>query len=98
MLCCFLLFAFLWCGLKCAGELITTLDKHKGPLSSLKWNENGDFLLSGSFDRTAVVWDTKTWQRKQRFKYHSGNAIHSRNKKCSKCVPVPLSIMRSSFL
>jgi WD40 repeat protein len=48
------------------------LFKHKGPIFSLKWNKKGDFLLSGSVDKTAIVWDTKTWECKQQFEFHSG--------------------------
>lgn len=54
------------------GELKNTLNKHKGPIFSLKWNKKQDYLLSGSVDRTAIVWDTKTWECKQQFEFHSG--------------------------
>jgi len=55
-----------------SGDLKQTLFKHKGPIFSLKWNKKGDFLLSGSVDKTAIVWDTKTWECKQQFEFHSG--------------------------
>lgn len=58
--------------LNLSGELKQTLFKHKGPIFSLKWNKKGDFLLSGSVDKTAIVWDTKTWECKQQFEFHSG--------------------------
>lgn len=51
---------------------MTTLNKHKGPIFSLKWNKKGDYLLSGSFDETAIVWDIKTGEWKQQFEFHSG--------------------------
>jgi len=38
----------------------------------LKWNKKGDYLLSGSVDKTAIVWDTKTWECKEQFEFHSG--------------------------
>ena len=38
-----------------AGELTATLNKHQGPIFSLKWNKKGDYLLSGSVDKTAIV-------------------------------------------
>jgi WD40 repeat protein len=28
----------------------------KGPIFSLKWNKKGDYLLSGSVDKTAIIW------------------------------------------
>ncbi|KAK6923101.1 LIS1 homology motif [Dillenia turbinata] len=37
------------------GELRSTLTKHKGPIFSLKWNKKGDYLLTGSCDKTAIV-------------------------------------------
>lgn len=38
----------------------------------MKWNKKGDYLLSGSVDRTAIVWDIKTGEWKQQFEFHSG--------------------------
>lgn len=55
-----------------AGELKNTLNKHKGPIFSLKWNKKGDCLLSGSVDKTAIIWDAKTGDVKQQFEYHTG--------------------------
>ena len=55
-----------------AGELKNTLNKHKGPIWSLKWNKKGDCLLSGSMDKTAIIWDAKTGDVKQQFEYHTG--------------------------
>ena len=54
------------------GELVSTLNKHKGPIFSLKWNKKGDYLLSGSVDKTAIVWDIKTGEWRQQFEFHSG--------------------------
>ena len=70
---CIFMLIYLWdC---CSGELITTLNKHKGPIFSLKWNKKGDYLLSGSFDETAIVWDVKTGEWKQQFEFHSGASV-----------------------
>lgn len=49
--------------------------RHKGPIFSLKWNKEGDYLLSGSVDRTAIVWELKTGEWKQQFEFHSGTAL-----------------------
>ena len=57
------------------GELRSTLNKHKGPIFSLKWNKKGDFLLSGSVDKTAIVWDIKTGEWRQQFEFHSGATL-----------------------
>jgi len=61
------MFSFLF-----AGDLKNTLNKHKGPIFSLKWNKKGDCLLSGSVDKTAIIWDARTGDVKQQFEYHSG--------------------------
>lgn len=57
------------------GELRSTLNKHKGPIFSLKWNKKGDFLLSGSVDKSAIVWDIKTGEWRQQFEFHSGTTL-----------------------
>ena len=55
-----------------AGKLKQTLDKHQGPIFALKWNKKGDLLLSGSVDKTAIVWDVKSGEPKQTFDFHTG--------------------------
>ena len=57
-----------------AGELRNTLNNHRGPIFSLKWNRKGDLLLSGSVDKTAIIWDGRTGEVKQQFEYHTGGA------------------------
>ncbi|EFX62280.1 hypothetical protein DAPPUDRAFT_68093, partial [Daphnia pulex] len=32
------------------GRLASTLGHHKGPTFALKWNKNGNFILSAGFD------------------------------------------------
>lgn len=54
------------------GELVTTFNKHKRPIISSKWNKKGDYLLSGSIDTTAIVWNVKSGELKQQFDFHSG--------------------------
>ena len=54
------------------GELRSTLTKHKGPVFSLKWNKKGDYLLTGSCDKTAIVWDVKSEECRQQFDFHTG--------------------------
>lgn len=48
------------------------LERHKGPIFSLKWSKRGDMLLSGSVDKTAVVWNAATGEVKQQFEFHDG--------------------------
>jgi transducin (beta)-like 1 len=54
------------------GVLKNTLNKHKGPIFSLKWNKSGTSLLSGSVDKTAIIWDALTGEVKQQFEFHTG--------------------------
>jgi|EP01047_Picozoa_sp_COSAG01_P009832 transducin (beta)-like 1 len=53
------------------GKLLQTLQHHSGPIFSLKWNAKGDLLLSGSVDKTAIIWDAATGKVKQHFKCHA---------------------------
>jgi transducin (beta)-like 1 len=55
--------------------LKNTLNRHKGPIFSLKWNKSGNYLLSGSVDKTAIIWDAKTGEVKQQFEFHSGTTL-----------------------
>ncbi|KAL9648122.1 hypothetical protein ABK040_007487 [Willaertia magna] len=57
------------------GELKCTLDQHRGPIFSLKWNKAGNYLLSGSVDYTAIVWDVATASVKQQFSNHSAPTL-----------------------
>lgn len=49
-----------------------SLQGHKGPIFSLKWNKRGDLLLSGSVDKTAIIWNAKNGQPLQTFDFHTG--------------------------
>ena len=44
------------------GDLVHTLAHHKRPLFSLRWNPQGNFLLSGSMDKSSIVWDAASGQ------------------------------------
>ncbi|XP_057500228.1 WD40 repeat-containing protein HOS15-like isoform X1 [Actinidia eriantha] len=54
------------------GESKSILNKHKGPIFSLKWSKKRDYILTGSVDKTAIVWDVKAEEWKQQFEFHSG--------------------------
>ena len=57
------------------GKLVMTLQRHKGPVFSLKWNRTGSMLLSGSVDKTAIVWDCKTGDVIQQFEFHKAPTL-----------------------
>ena len=63
---------------ECAGMCRQSLVGHAGPIFSLKWNKKGDMLLTGSLDKTAIVWNTKAGTIKQQFSFHSGKLHMSR--------------------
>ena len=46
-----------------------------GPIFSLKWNKRGDCLLSGSVDKSAIIWDVATQQPKQIFEFHKAPTL-----------------------
>ena len=54
------------------GNLKYTSLKHSGPIFSLKWNKLGDLLLTGSVDKTSIVWDASTGECRQQFEFHAG--------------------------
>ncbi len=60
-----------------AGALQKTLNKHTAPIFSLKWNRKGNLLLSGSVDKTAIIWDTKSGDMKQEFQFHNGGTLEA---------------------
>jgi WD40 repeat protein len=65
------------CERRRAGELRNTLAAHKGPIFSLKWNRKGTLLLSGSVDKTAIIWDGRTGEVKQQFEFHTGARLRA---------------------
>ena len=54
------------------GKLERTLGEHKGPIFALKWNKQGNFILSAGVDKTTIIWDSLTGMLKQQFAFHSG--------------------------
>ncbi|KAJ1680032.1 hypothetical protein EV182_000815, partial [Spiromyces aspiralis] len=57
------------------GELRYVMRLHQGPVIALKWNKKGDYLLSGSLDKTIVVWDTLKGEYKQQLEAHKGPVL-----------------------
>ena len=47
-------YARIW---KANGELVSQLQKHKGPIFALKWNKRGNYILSAGVDKTTIIWD-----------------------------------------
>jgi WD40 repeat protein len=53
------------------GKLIKILKSHENVIFDLAFSENGDYLLSGSGDKTAKLWNVNNWNLETTIKYHS---------------------------
>lgn len=51
------------------------LNRHRGPIFSLKWNKKGEYLLSGSVDKTAIIWNAKSGEVEQVFEFHTAPTL-----------------------
>ncbi|EUC63839.1 transducin (beta)-like protein [Rhizoctonia solani AG-3 Rhs1AP] len=57
------------------GELFCVMTQHQGPIFSVKWSKTG-YLLTGSLDETAIVWDVEAGGKpKQRFSHHNDGCL-----------------------
>jgi WD40 repeat protein len=54
-----------------SGELIKILKSHKNVVYGLAFSEDGNYLLSGSGDSTAKLWNVKNWNLEKTITYHS---------------------------
>jgi WD40 repeat protein len=41
---------------------VAVLSKHTGAVTSLGWSPDGSLLVSGSEDKTAVIWKKDSWE------------------------------------
>ena len=57
-------------------HLQKTLKCHELPLTNCAFNKNGDMFLTGSYDRTCIIWDTKTGEPIQKLMGHQ-NVVYS---------------------
>jgi transducin (beta)-like 1 len=58
-----------------SGELLQTLNRHRAPVFAVQWNKKGDSLLTGSADKSAIIWDSATGAVKQVFEFHLGPVL-----------------------
>jgi len=48
---------------------------HEGPIFALKWNANSTLLLSGSVDKSAIVWDAVAGTVRRHFRLHKAPTL-----------------------
>nr|XP_017086914.2 F-box-like/WD repeat-containing protein ebi [Drosophila bipectinata] len=65
-------YARIW---KTDGRLTFTLGQHRGAIFVLKWNKNGNYLLSAGVDKTTIIWDALTGQCLQQFAFHNAPVL-----------------------
>ena len=71
----------------CAGQLLQTLKGHGSAVTCLKFSRHTNLLLSGSFDKAAIVWQADTGVQMQRITAHTGThmTLHDPCGHLSKC-------------
>ncbi|XP_014663532.1 PREDICTED: F-box-like/WD repeat-containing protein TBL1XR1 [Priapulus caudatus] len=57
------------------GRLFSTLGQHKGPIFALKWNREGNHILSAGVDKTTIIWDASSGKCTQQFAFHNAPAL-----------------------
>ena len=57
-------------------ELNKTLKCHELPLTNCAFNKNGNMFLTGSYDRTCIIWDTETGDLLQKLIGHQ-NVVYT---------------------
>lgn len=57
------------------GDLISTLGQHKGPIFALKWNKQGNYILSAGVDKSTIIWDSVSGEPTQQFIHHNAPAL-----------------------
>ena len=57
-------------------ELKKTLRCHELPLTNCAFNKNGNMFITGSYDRTCIIWDTETGNLLQKLSGHQ-NVVYT---------------------
>lgn len=45
-----------------AGQALGTLRGHEGEVIALQYNDDGNQIITGSFDGSIGIWDTRTYK------------------------------------
>ena len=59
-----------------SGRLLALLKGHKSVVTTLAFSRHGQHLISGSFDKTAIIWEVEKRQLEHRLRGHN-DAIHA---------------------
>ncbi|CAI6371548.1 unnamed protein product [Macrosiphum euphorbiae] len=57
------------------GRISSILGQHNGPILAIKWNKNGNYILSAGVDKATIIWDSVSGRCKQKFAFHTAPAI-----------------------
>jgi dynein assembly factor with WDR repeat domains 1 len=57
------------------GKLLTTFRGHKAELVCVTFDPTSTYLVTGSMDRTAIVWNLETEQQLMNIDSHTGEVI-----------------------
>jgi transducin (beta)-like 1 len=52
------------------GTLLRSLVQHQGPIFAVKWNRQGNYIVTVGIDKTAIVWEAQLGEVKQQFAFH----------------------------
>ncbi|CAG8478377.1 1594_t:CDS:10 [Paraglomus brasilianum] len=53
-----------------SGDLRAVLEQHNKSILAIKWNNKGSYIATASMDKTAIVWDPNTANKRQAFDIH----------------------------
>ena len=56
------------CGMSCFSK---SKQGHAGPVTSVAWSPKGDKILSGSYDKTCIIWDAATGDKVSELEGHT---------------------------
>ena len=58
-----------------SGRVMGAYDGHSGRVTAAAFSLDGRRIVTGSFDRTAILWDAETYKKLRTLKGHSGTVL-----------------------
>lgn len=69
-----------------SGDLHLVLSMHQRSIFTLKWNDRGTMILTGSLDHSICLWESGYGKMKNQWTSHTGEAVYpilrARDSKC----------------